>query len=150
MPTFIFSTHLLISELVATSLFEFGQSPVTITEVFRGGHTLEWFMGVSLASSVLSKDIFEEFAWLVCAICEFCSMLDTLSDITSSKNRSAIISSGAISACVLRVCNSSMLFANGLVAWNSLDYNDVSLTNNKYSHSLKLIFTCTVFAAQLS
>ena len=117
MPTFMFFTHLLMFELVATFLFEFGQSPVAITEAFRGGHTLPLFMGVWLAISALSGDACEELDWFACAMRKFCSALDTLSDISSSKNMLVTVSGGATSTCLLSLYQSSMSLAIGLVAW---------------------------------
>ena len=120
-------------ELVVTSLFEFGQSPVAITEAFRGGHTLSLFMGVWLAISALSGDACEELDWFACAMRKFCSALDTLSDILSSENLLAIVSGGATSTCVLSLCQSSMLLANMLVAWKLLISQSVPFHSNSFS-----------------
>ena len=94
LPTLILSTPFLMFELVACSVFEFGQTPKATSEVFNGGHTLERFMVVV----ALSEDVWEEFAWLEGKIYKFCSALDALSGLTSYKIMIAIMSSVAISA----------------------------------------------------
>ena len=139
-PTFMFSTHLLMSELDAISLFEFGQSPEAITEVFRGGHALSVFLGVWLAISALSGDAGEEFAWFACVMRKFCSALDMLSDISSSKNMSVVVFVGVDSTSMLILCQSSISLANGLVVWKLLVSHCTSFDGSGYSHSFKLIF----------
>ena len=134
-------------ELVATSLFEFGQSPVAITEAFRGGHTLSLFIGVWLAISALSGDACEELDWFACAMRKFRSALDTLSDISSSKNLLVIVSGGATSTCVLSLCQSSMSLANVLVAWKLLVSQSASFDGIEYSHSLQLISVRSIFCS---
>ena len=143
----MFSTHLLMFELVATSLFEFGQSPVAITEAFRGGHTLSLFMGVWLAITRLSGDACEELDWFACAMRQFCSALDTLSDISSSKNMLAIVSGCATSTCVLSLCQSSMSLENGLVACKLLVSQSASFDGIEFSHSFQLIFVRLIFCS---
>ena len=78
MTTFMFATNSVVFALVARSLFEFGQSPKAITEVFRGGHTLSRFPRVALARPALSEVALEVFGWLACAIRKFCSALDVI------------------------------------------------------------------------
>ena len=77
---------------------------------------MPYVLGVPLVESALSEDALEEFGWLACAIREFCSALDTLSDMTSYKNMFVTTSSIAASARVLSLYNSSTLLANVLVA----------------------------------
>ena len=113
-PTFMFSTHSLMSELIACSLFQFGQSPKAITEASRGGQTLSRFMGVSFARSALSTEAREYFGWLEYAICKFCSALDTLSDMMS-KNMLAIISPKETFRIVYWA--STTLLQNSRMAW---------------------------------
>ena len=78
---------------------------------------------------------------------KFCSALDTLSDISSSKNLLVIVSGGAASICVLSLYQSSMSLANGLVAWKLLVSQSASFDGIEYSHSLQLIFVRSIFCS---
>ena len=113
--TFMFSTHSLMFELVACSLFEFGHSPKAITEASRGSQTLSRFLGVTFARSALSTEAREDFGWLECAICKFCSALDTLSDMMSKNMLAMMSSEETSSACISSLDNTSTSLANGLV-----------------------------------